>query len=519
MKNQCFAYVRVSTVKQGEGVSLEAQREAIERYANQHKLTVTSWFEEKETAAKQGRPIFTDMVKALKAGKAQGLIMHKIDRSARNLRDWATVNELQDSGISVHFAAESVDFASRGGRLTADIQAVIAADYIRNLREETKKGIRGRLKQGIYPFNAPLGYLNNGAGQPKTICPEKGPLVRKLFELYASGSHSFKSLVTAANEIGLRGSKNNPIGQTLIENMLSNPFYVGLIWMKTENKTYQGKHEPLISLKTFDQVAAVREGRSVKKRVKHDHRFRRVFSCAECGNGFTAEIQKGRTYYRCHTKGCAALTHREDALEASLCSELRKLALVSINEAGLRQAIAQWTPLDAEKVNQGLIAAKLAEIEQMKDKLLDALLDQTIDKSTYETRHHRLLVQEKEVVKKQENRQRACSLKHKTLELFELFKNPYYTYSIANNVEKRRFLEILFSNRAVKGRKLVFSTRDWVIEVRNALSAQFGPALPDTFRSRHELQFSVWDEVEEAINNEWVDDFMTLVKKIHERVD
>jgi hypothetical protein len=60
---QCFGYVRVSTVKQGEGVSLEAQREAIEAFARRENIEIIEWFEEKETAAKCGRPIFNAMVK------------------------------------------------------------------------------------------------------------------------------------------------------------------------------------------------------------------------------------------------------------------------------------------------------------------------------------------------------------------------------------------------------------------------------------------------------------------------
>jgi len=64
------------------------------------------------------------MLAALEAGEADGVIMHKIDRSARNLRDWSDLGELIDRGIAVHFAHESVDLNSRGGRLSADIQAV-----------------------------------------------------------------------------------------------------------------------------------------------------------------------------------------------------------------------------------------------------------------------------------------------------------------------------------------------------------------------------------------------------------
>ena len=143
-----FGYVRVSTAKQGEGVSLSEQRDSIDAYAAQNGLQIVEWFEEKETAAKRGRPVFSEMLKRLRKGDARGLVIHKIDRSARNLRDWADLDELMDEGIEIHFAHESLDLNSNGGRLSADLQAVIAANYIRNLSDETKKGHRGRLKQG-----------------------------------------------------------------------------------------------------------------------------------------------------------------------------------------------------------------------------------------------------------------------------------------------------------------------------------------------------------------------------------
>src|SRR5438477_379844 len=133
--------------------------DAITRYAARQTLTVSQWFEDQQTAAKSGRPVWNQMLKLLRRNKAQGVVIHKIDRSARNLRDWADLGEFIDQGVEVHFANESLDLASRSGRLSADIQAVVAADYIRNLREEAKKGIYGRLKQGLYPFRSPIGYL------------------------------------------------------------------------------------------------------------------------------------------------------------------------------------------------------------------------------------------------------------------------------------------------------------------------------------------------------------------------
>lgn len=148
-----FAYIRVSTIKQGEkGSSLTEQKDAILAYAQKHNLQIVEFFEEQQTGS-QARPrcFSQDAHPALKEA-AHGLIMHKVDRGARNLADWAEIAALKDIGIDVHFAHEAIDLNSRGGRLSADIQAVVASDLIRNLRDEVKKGIYGRLKQGIYPF-------------------------------------------------------------------------------------------------------------------------------------------------------------------------------------------------------------------------------------------------------------------------------------------------------------------------------------------------------------------------------
>src|ERR1041385_4826147 len=201
-----IGYIRVSTVQQGtKGVSLVEQKDAITRYAERNQFPISAWLEEMETAAKRGRPVFAHAMRLLRQGKAKGIILHKLDRGARNLKDWADIGELADQGVEIHFVNESLDLQSRGGRLSADIQAVVAADYIRNLREESRKGFYGRLKQGLYPLPAPLGYLDLGGGKEKAIDPLKGPLVRTAFELYATGRYD---LIALSDELYGRGLRS-----------------------------------------------------------------------------------------------------------------------------------------------------------------------------------------------------------------------------------------------------------------------------------------------------------------------
>ena len=133
MKSFC-AYIRVSTARQGEqGVSLQEQRAAIERYASQNDIHIADWFEEQQSAAKRGRPAFARLMQQLAAGARAGVIIHKIDRSARNLRDWADLGELVDRGLEVHVAHDTLDLRSRGGRLSADC---LGSELVRALRAE-----------------------------------------------------------------------------------------------------------------------------------------------------------------------------------------------------------------------------------------------------------------------------------------------------------------------------------------------------------------------------------------------
>jgi site-specific DNA recombinase len=269
--NYYFGYVRVSTPRQGErGVSLVEQRDAIDRYAARFGLGISQWFEERQTAAKKGRPLWNQMLKLLKKSRATGVVIHKIDRSARNLRDWADLGELIDQGVEVHFANESLDLNSRGGRLSADIQAVVAADYIRNLREEAKKGIYGRLKQGFYPMRAPLGYLNHGAGKAKSIDPVRGPLIKRAFELYASGRFTIIPLTEELYRSGLRNHTGGRVTRNGLSTILNNPFYMGLMRIRKTNETYAGNHEPLVPKRLFDCVQNALQGRfSSRTKVNH----------------------------------------------------------------------------------------------------------------------------------------------------------------------------------------------------------------------------------------------------------
>lgn len=458
-----LGYVRVSTTKQGEhGVSLHEQRDAISRHAAHLGIEVTRWFEERQTAAKRGRPVFSQMLRLLKRGDADGVIIHKIDRSARNLKDWSDLGELIDAGIEVHFANESIDLHSRGGRLSADIQAVVAADYVRNLREETRKGFYGRLKQGFYPLPAPLGYVDRGKAKPKEIDVTTAPLVRRAFELYATGRYTLVTLRAELRRRGLRNRRGKAVSLNGISRLLNNPFYIGLIRLQSTGERFRGVHTPLITKSLFDRVQAVLTGRTNTRAMRHDMTFRRILRCGRCAYALVGEVQKKHVYYRCHSPGCAGTSMREERIDDAITEALAPLGFSPEEQSYLGEKLpilrASWAGRRVAQRDALLLRRK--SLEERLNRLTDAYIDQLIDRDAFEQRKEALLLERAETEDQIRQLEADETESVDRLEQFlELAGTASRLYKSALGHEKRELLKSITSNLCVDGKTLVIVYR------------------------------------------------------------
>src|SRR5205085_502350 len=131
-------------------------------------------------------------------------------------------------------------------------------------------GVREKLEQGWLPGKPPLGYMTVGEHGRKihVLHPDKAPLMREAFELYASGNHSVKSLNILLSNKGLRTSFNRSLAKSQLHKLLSNPFYIGKIRWK--GRLYDGKQEPLISIDLFEQVQQRLTKKTPPKYNKHN---------------------------------------------------------------------------------------------------------------------------------------------------------------------------------------------------------------------------------------------------------
>jgi site-specific DNA recombinase len=492
-----FAYIRVSTPRQGErGVSLPEQKDAIERYAKGKSLEISRWFEGRETASKVGRPVFNEMLRLLQKRHAKGVIIHKIDRSARNLKDWAEIGQLVETGIEVHFATESLDLTSPGGMLSADVQAVISAYYSRNLREEVKKGFYGRLKQGFYPMPAPLGYLDSGAGKAKLPDPQRAPLIQLGFELYATGKYSQVDLATKLYHMGLRAKNGKAIQKNFLGRMLRNSFYIGLIQIEKTGQSFLGAHRPLISKRLFDEVQAALDGNFAVQRAKHDFPFRRLFSCKLCSKSLIPEKQKGHVYYRCQTKSCPTKCVRQEPVEARVIERLKAVQLDPEQHEYLARKLEDFRKDYAANRSKEINSLQI-RVAQIKDRLgllTDAYLDGTIEKDIFEQRKKALLMERRDIEDQiQDLNDGSPVLGQKLDRLLELLKSAYSLYISGLPEERREAILDVCSNRTLSEKTLDITLAvpfNQVVDCRNNTSG--GPSRANT---------RTWDRLAEFIFN------------------
>src|SRR6185312_8160559 len=134
----------------------------LREYAREHGITVLREFVDIETAKRAGRSGFGQMLAFIAVNATcKAILVEKTDRLYRNMRDAIAIDDLD---LEVHFAKENT-ILSRESRSSEKfmqgIKMMMAKNYVDNLSEEVKKGLREKAAQGHFPGVAHVGYVNN----------------------------------------------------------------------------------------------------------------------------------------------------------------------------------------------------------------------------------------------------------------------------------------------------------------------------------------------------------------------
>ncbi len=345
MKKRAAIYIRVSTRDQIDGFSLDDQLHTCEHVARQQEMVVVTIYREPGKSAYKGhRPEFERMLADAQHGAFDVVIVYKFDRFSRQTTTQLNqAEELEQVGVELLSATEPADRKTAMGKLSFTMSSALAQFTSDNIGERVASARQEAVNQGIWVGPVPIGYTRNK--ETRVIEPDDTASAVKLaYELYTLGTHSYTSIADNLNALGYRiynpqTRTRNLFSKDAVRGILQNPIYIGKVRLK--DRTYEGKHEPLIDQETWDAVQSRLKIRAEQGRASLQSRGKRtdvvgvlakIASCADCGLPMHLQngVNRAHPYYLCSGRGkrtCTASMVRIDLIDEQVYELFACLAI------------------------------------------------------------------------------------------------------------------------------------------------------------------------------------------------
>ena len=282
--------------------------------------------------------------------------------------------------------------------LMMSVEFGMANQFIRDLSENTKRGLRAKVKRGEFPSTAPVGYLNDVRMKTIVVDRKKSKIICEAFELYSQGNSRFEDITKFLYDRNVRSIYGNHIHKDCVKRILSNPFYYG--HFRYSGEIYEGKHKPIVEKKLFDKVQKVmiERGHPMKSRIEPKP-FCGLLRCGTCAMMITGEDKVKKVckngnihryvYYHCTKKSkiikCAEPCVREEVLAEQLSEILSNYAMPSpwVKEFNLCMEEDKKTANRESSMIISDLQNKVCNLSEKIERLLDVYLAQDIDRETY----------------------------------------------------------------------------------------------------------------------------------------
>lgn len=407
-------YPRVSTSEQAEsGYSIEEQTERMKKYCESkgwapYKVYTDAGY----SGGNTNRPALQQMIRDIRAGKIERVVVYKLDRLSRSQLDTLNLieNEFLAHGCDFISISENFDTSSPFGRAMIGILAVFAQLEREQIKERMKMGKEARAKEGKFHGSAqvPIGY-DYIDGNLVTNEFEKLQIVR-IYEMYSQGIRPPK-IAEILNSEGLTHKNGKWLPYT-IRAILPRKTYLGYSYYNGE--WYKGTHEAFISQELYDKVQRIR-ARHREEHIDKNRRPGRANSylggflyCARCGAKYIKKIEYyyGKNYepgsqyqkkyekYSCNSRTQKSKLYNRDPscrnkiwnmteLDEIIFSEIRKLAIDP-------SYLDEVSSTSDDSQNATAITSQIAEIESKISRLIDLYTEGEIPKNSLVERVHAL---------------------------------------------------------------------------------------------------------------------------------
>jgi len=399
-------YVRFSSDNQRDE-SIDGQIRAIKEYANKNGYNIVGIYADRaKTATTDKRPEFQRMLEDSSKGHFSVVIVHKLDRFARDKYDSAIYKrKLKINGVRVISVLESLDDSPESVILESVLEGM-AEYYSKNLAREVMKGMKENAYQCKHTGGTPpLGYDVDPDTKNYVINEYEAQAIRLIFSKYLEG-YGYKKIIALLNEQGYKTKKGQPFGKNSINNLLKNEKYCGIyVFNKVVGKDARGKRsnqrkpdeELIIIPGGMPAIVSEEEFMKVQEKMKQNQRksatyraiecylLEGIIFCGECGHAmvgnrrFSGRNKKKYVTYRCgnrdRTKSCSNKEIRREYIEKYVIEQLHKNIFcdeaIPILVQELTQCIAESD--SQSKQDLSVLNKELLKIEKEIQNIVDAV--------------------------------------------------------------------------------------------------------------------------------------------------
>ena len=300
--NEVALYIRVSTKQQVEtGHSLQAQEAILREDVQRRGKTVYKVYcDAGQSGVLEDRKAFNQLLKDAKQGCFSEVLVWTVSRISRKLSYLLKIiEELKDLEVAFCSLSEKFDATTPLGQFTLSMMGAVAEMQRTSWMESSRIGMEKRTKSGRFNGGLMLGYqsvpdeADPRGGNKLVIMPQEAQLVQKIFALCLDG-RGYKAIATQLNTKGWAGKMGKAFSIQAVRTILHNVAYIGKV--RFGDLLEQGNHEPIISLKVWEQAQQLMDKRAmpVQKIIKRKYLLAGVLRCPCCGQGMVPFHHNGK---------------------------------------------------------------------------------------------------------------------------------------------------------------------------------------------------------------------------------
>ncbi len=219
---KAIGYARVSTAEQARnGISLEVQQEKVEAMAKVQGAELAEIIVEDASAKTLRRPGMERVLAMVRARQVDAVIIYKLDRLTRSVRDLGRLLELFDkAGVALVSVSESLDTGTAAGRLVLNVMGAVAQWEREAIAERTREALQAKKSKGERVGTVPYGYQLSADGVHMKQESREQRTLRTIRKLREAGQ-SLRTIAAELNRRGLRTRRGSAWRFQYVANLIA----------------------------------------------------------------------------------------------------------------------------------------------------------------------------------------------------------------------------------------------------------------------------------------------------------